>query len=231
MKREIVKIVKGQRAVDGAGVDLVRVLGHDTVNDFDPFLMLDAFDSTDPNDYIKGFPFHPHRGIETVTYLINGEMEHQDSLGNKGVIRDGECQWMTAGSGIMHQEMPKASDRMLGLQLWVNLPKEDKMAEPHYFDISGDMIKTVENENSTVKVISGNYMDKAKGVDPKYIKVTLLDVDVKPNEEFNIDLNKEDNMFIYVVYGEGTVEGKKVESKSAFRELDEGTFIKHNPKK
>lgn len=280
MKREIVKIVKGQRAVDGAGVNLVRVLGHDTVNDFDPFLMLDAFDSTDPNDYIKGFPFHPHRGIETVTYLINGEMEHQDSLGNKGVIRDGECQWMTAGSGIMHQEMPKASDRMLGLQLWVNLPKEDKMAEPHYFDISGDMIKTVENKNSIVKVISGNYMDKARGVDPKYIKVTLLDVNVKPNEEFNIDLNKEDNVFIYVVDGEGTVEGKKVESKSAvlfnkgdelsiksskngirfvlfagkplhepiawagpvvmntkeelqrtFRELDEGTFIKHNPKK
>jgi redox-sensitive bicupin YhaK (pirin superfamily) len=278
MKREILKVVKGQRTVDGAGVNLVRVLGHDTVNEFDPFLMLDAFDSTDPNDYIKGFPFHPHRGIETVTYLVNGEMEHQDSLGNKGVIRDGECQWMTAGSGIMHQEMPKSSDKMLGLQLWVNLPKEDKMTDPQYFDISKDMIKTFEDEKSTVKVIAGNYMDKVKGVDPKFIKVTLLDVDVKPNEEFNIDLNEEDNMFIYVMTGEGTVAGKKVESKSAvlfnkgdefsinasengirfilfagkplhepvawagpvvmntkdqlqvtFKELDEGTFIKHNP--
>ena len=101
--REIRKMVKGQRTVDGAGVNLVRVLGRNDVYDFDPFLMLDAFDSEDPNDYIKGFPMHPHRGIETVTYLIQGEIEHEDSLKNKGVIRDGECQWMTAGSGILHQ--------------------------------------------------------------------------------------------------------------------------------
>ena len=122
MERGIAKIVRGMRAVDGAGVRLVRVLGHDDVYDFDPFLMLDSFDSTDPSDYIAGFPTHPHRGIETITYLISGRIEHGDSLGNSGVIGDGDCQWMTAGSGIIHQEMPKASPRMLGVQLWLNLP-------------------------------------------------------------------------------------------------------------
>lgn len=105
-KREMIKIVRGMRAVDGAGVRLVRVLGHKDVIDFDPFLMLDSFDSTDPSDYIAGFPMHPHRGIETITYLLSGKIEHEDSLGNKGTINAGESQWMTAGSGILHQEMP-----------------------------------------------------------------------------------------------------------------------------
>ncbi len=131
-------MISGIPAVDGAGVHLVRVLGHDTVYDFDPFLMLDSFDSTDPRDYIAGFPKHPHRGIETVTYLISGEIDHEDSLGNKGRILSGQSQWMTAGSGILHQEMPRPADRMLGVQLWINLPRKDKMTEPKYFDITGD---------------------------------------------------------------------------------------------
>lgn len=117
MERKIIKTVQGQMATDGAGVRLVRVLGHETVRDFDPFLMLDSFDSRNPDDYTAGFPFHPHRGIETITYLIEGEMEHQDSLGNRGTIHGGESQWMTAGSGIMHQEMPMSGPRMLGLQI------------------------------------------------------------------------------------------------------------------
>ena len=120
--RTIRKITKGMHAVDGAGVNLVRVIGYNDTTDYDPFLMLDAFDSTDPNDYTKGFPWHPHRGIETITYLIQGDIEHSDSLGNKGSIKDGDCQWMTAGSGIIHQEMPKATKRMLGAQIWLNLP-------------------------------------------------------------------------------------------------------------
>jgi len=109
--RQIKKIVTGAPAVDGAGVRLVRVIGSSTVQDFDPFLMLDAFDSTDSSDYVKGFPWHPHRGIETVTWLASGTIEHGDSLGNKGTIRDGDCQWMTAGSGIIHQEMPMSAPR------------------------------------------------------------------------------------------------------------------------
>ncbi|NLX92553.1 MAG: pirin family protein, partial [Clostridiales bacterium] len=139
-KRKATQIVRGQHAVDGAGVRLRRVLGTNNITDFDPFLMLDGFDSTDPDDYIKGFPWHPHRGIETITYLVKGKIEHGDSLGNKGTINDLECQWMTAGSGIIHQEMPKASERMLGCQLWVNMPAKDKMNHPAYGDITQDKV-------------------------------------------------------------------------------------------
>jgi redox-sensitive bicupin YhaK (pirin superfamily) len=119
--------VAGHATVDGAGVRLVRVLGKDDVRDFDPFLMLDAFDSTNPGDYLKGFPWHPHRGIETITYLLSGRIEHGDSLGNSGLIGEGECQWMTAGSGIIHQEMPQESKRLWGVQLWLNMPAAKKM--------------------------------------------------------------------------------------------------------
>ena len=118
--RTIRRTVTGVTQVDGAGVKLVRVLGPAQTHEFDPFLMLDAFDSKNPSDYLKGFPWHPHRGIETVTYLIAGDVEHRDSLGNTGHILDGGCQWMTAGSGIIHQEMPQSSPHMLGLQLWLN---------------------------------------------------------------------------------------------------------------
>ena len=113
--RMVKKIVTGRQAMDGAGVHLVRVLGSGTIRDFDPFLMLDAFDSLNPADYVRGFPLHPHRGIETFTYLVKGEIDHKDSLGNSGRIQDGCCQWMTAGGGILHQEMPQPSPRMLGL--------------------------------------------------------------------------------------------------------------------
>lgn len=278
--RKIKKTVRGQRTVDGAGVSLVRVLGYNDVYDFDPFLMLDAFDSLDPKDYTKGFPMHPHRGIETVTYLIRGKIEHEDSLKNKGVISDGECQWMTAGSGILHEEMPKASERMLGLQLWLNLPKEDKMTMPQYFDVSKDMIPVVEEEDATIRVISGDYKDKAQGIDPKFVKATFYDITLKPNKSITIDTNPEENVFVFliqgdaklgdqhipektaVLFGEGsTIEvsatdkelqfvylsGKplnepiawagpvvmntKDELSQTFRELDEGTFIKHHIEK
>ncbi len=156
MIRNVKKTVMGSRAVDGAGVRLVRVVGYKDVKDFDPFLMLDAFDSENSEDYIKGFPWHPHRGIETVTYLIKGNIEHGDSLGNKGSILDGSCQWMTAGSGIMHQEMPKASERMLGTQLWLNMPAANKMAEPKYCDITNEMVPEIDEGNSIVRVFPVN---------------------------------------------------------------------------
>src|SRR5665647_67662 len=155
--RTIRKIVTGKNTIDGAGVKLVRVIGYNDTKDFDPFLMLDAFDSTDPDDYTRGFPWHPHRGIETITYLIKGDIEHGDSLGNKGSILDGDCQWMTAGSGIIHQEMPKACERMLGVQLWLNLPAKDKMAEPKYRDIRLQDIPAVKEDAAIVRVISGEY--------------------------------------------------------------------------
>lgn len=126
MKRIIQNKVTGFSAIDGAGVKLVRVLGHDTVKEFDPILMLDSFDSQDPDDYTAGFPMHPHRGIETVSYVYKGKMKHKDNLGFEDVINDGEVQWMTAGSGILHEEQLPASERLLGVQLWLNLPSEKK---------------------------------------------------------------------------------------------------------
>lgn len=128
--KDVIKTVKGTLTQDGAGVSLIRVVGHNDVREAGPFLMLDVFDSTNPAGYIRGFPMHPHRGIETVTYLIEGQIDHRDSLGNAGSISAGQSQWMTAGSGILHEEMPQKSDRLLGLQLWVNLPLKDKMTHP-----------------------------------------------------------------------------------------------------
>jgi len=227
MIREVKKIVTGSRAIDGAGVKLVRVLGHNDVEDFDPFLMFDAFDSVNPEDYIKGFPWHPHRGIETITYLINGIIEHGDSLGNKGVILDGCCQWMTSGSGIMHQEMPKQSDRMLGAQLWLNMPKSYKMAEPKYCDITNDMVPTVVEESNIIKVISGNYKEHSSSVYGDYVRMTYLDVQMKGNSEWSCDVNPGDTVFIYIVEGEGTFGSlnTKYESKRAIL-FSEGDVFK-----
>ena len=181
---------------------LRRVLGLRTINDFDPFLMLDGFDSADPNDYIKGFPWHPHRGIETVTYLIKGRIEHGDSLGNQGTINDLECQWMTAGSGIIHQEMPKESERMLGCQLWVNLPAKDKMTVPAYGDITQDKVTLVEEENAVVRILSGTYKGKSGVFEGKYVKIKYIDVDLAPDSTWTYSETPNDHtLFIYLLDG------------------------------
>lgn len=201
-QRKCTRIIRGQHTVDGAGVRLRRVLGIRTIRDFDPFLMLDGFDSTNPADYIKGFPWHPHRGIETVTYLIRGNIEHGDSLGNRGVIRDLQCQWMTAGSGIIHQEMPQASDRMLGCQLWVNLPAKDKMTVPAYRDIRQKDVSVVEEENAVVRVISGNYRDRKGAVKGEYVRVQYLDIDLKPGQAWSYrETPNNQTLFLYLVDG------------------------------
>lgn len=200
--RKCTQIVRGQNAVDGAGVHLRRVLGLRTVKDFDPFLMLDGFDSTDPVDYTRGFPWHPHRGIETVTYLLKGKIEHGDSLGNSGIIGDLGCQWMTAGSGIIHQEMPKASERMLGCQLWVNLPKKEKMTMPAYRDIQQKDVSVVAEENATVRVLSGRYKNKPGAVKGEYVKVQYLDVDLKPGSIWSYKETPNDQtLFVYLIDG------------------------------
>lgn len=201
--RLIRRIVTGSNQIDGAGVHLVRVVGRGDVEDFDPFLLLDAFDSRAPKDYIRGFPWHPHRGIETVTYLIAGDIEHGDSLGNGGHIRNGGCQWMTAGGGILHQEMPQASPRMLGLQLWINLPCKDKFAPPQYRDLSGDRIPRVREPGATVGVISGRYGKTAGPTQGDYVKTMLLDVALEPGAEFRLPTDPAATLFIYVVEGAG----------------------------
>lgn len=202
--RAIRRVVTGSHQVDGAGVRLVRVIGHADVEEFDPFLMLDAFDSRNPDDYIRGFPWHPHRGIETVTYLIKGDIEHGDSLGNAGHILNGGCQWMTAGSGIIHQEMPQASEHMLGFQLWLNLPRKDKWARPQYRDITIALIPKVQEVTGTVSVISGTY-GKAKGATQgDYVQALVLDVIVKPNTPWRLPVDQKSTVFVYIVEGAGS---------------------------
>ena len=214
MIRDIVKEVRGQRAVDGAGVSLVRVLGNRDVYDFDPFLMLDSFDSTDPRDFTAGFPWHPHRGIETVTYLINGKIEHMDSLGNSGTIDSGESQWMTAGSGIMHQEMPVASDRMLGFQLWLNLPKKDKMTTPAYLSITQEMIPLVASGKSSIRVLSGNFGD-VTGTAPRHIPASILDISVPKGERIVLPTKPEDNVFAFCILGDAIISAQLIAEKTA----------------
>lgn len=200
--RKITRVVRGQHAIDGAGVHLCRVLGLSTVRDFDPFLMLDGFDSTNPRDYIRGFPWHPHRGIETVTYLLSGEIEHGDSLGNKGVIRNLQCQWMTAGSGIIHQEMPQPADRMLGCQLWVNLPKKDKMTQPAYRDIREQDVSLIVEKYATIRILSGSYKNKTGAVKGEYINVQYLDVALEPYSTWNYnETPNNQTLFLYLIDG------------------------------
>ena len=215
--RNIRRVVTGTHQVDGAGVHLVRVLGPGTTKDFDPFLMLDAFDSRNPADYIKGFPWHPHRGIETVTYLIAGDIEHGDSLGNKGHILDGGCQWMTAGSGIIHQEMPQASPRMLGLQLWINLPRKDKWAPPQYRDITAALIPKVQENTGTVGVIAGTYGKTKGATQGDYVPAIVLDVALKPDAAWRLPVDPQATLFIYIVEGAGLFDepAKQVESHRA----------------
>ncbi len=200
--RDVIKTVRGTRQIDGAGVRLLRVIAHRDVRDFDPFLLLDAFDSTHSEDYIKGFPWHPHRGIETVTYLIRGRIEHEDSLGNHGIIGDGQCQWMTAGRGVLHQEMPQPVEHLLGFQLWVNLPAKDKMTDPRYFDLSSDHIVTVTQGTSVVKIISGVFRG-ISGVKGNHVDALVLDIQVPPEEIFQMKTDPDSNLFIYLIEGSG----------------------------
>lgn len=209
--RSVKKVVTGQNKTDGAGVKLVRVLGYHDVLEFDPFLMLDAFDSYNPEDYIKGFPWHPHRGIETITYLIEGDIEHGDSLGNKGSILDGDCQWMTAGSGIIHQEMPKPSRRMLGVQIWLNLPAANKMTKPKYRDILKRNVPILDEENCRVHIISGDYKGNPGAIQGDYIKPIFMDVELGENSEWILDTDSDANLFIYIIEGEGCFNPDKEE--------------------
>ena len=201
--RLVQREVTGHATEDGAGVKLTRVLGIKTVEDFDPFLMLDAFDSTNPDDYTKGFPWHPHRGIETVTYLIEGDIEHKDSMGNSGSIRAGDCQWMTAGSGIIHQEMPQPCERMLGAQLWINLPAKDKMARPAYNSIVAAEVPSIKEEGALVKVVAGEYKGKAGAFSGEYVDASYLDVVLEPGAEWEYTSIPENTLFVYIYSGGG----------------------------
>lgn len=204
--RTIRKVFTSKPTIEGAGVHLKRAFGFHGGNMFDPFLLLDDFRSNDPKYYIKGFPWHPHRGIETITYVLRGNVEHGDSMGNKGIIGSGDVQWMTAGNGIIHQEMPKGDEDGYnwGFQLWANLPASQKMMNPRYRDVKSNQIPEVVTANSVkIKIICGE-ITGTKGpvgdivIDPEYIDVT-----VPPKTEFIHSTKPGHTVFVYVIEGKG----------------------------
>jgi redox-sensitive bicupin YhaK (pirin superfamily) len=228
--RKISRISKNSPTREGAGVNLFRVFGYNDTELLDPFLLLDDFHSENPNDYMAGFPWHPHRGIETVTYMIHGSVEHGDSIGNTGVIQDGDVQWMTAGGGIIHQEMPKrTSGLMQGFQLWVNLPKKDKMMEPRYRDVQANTIPEVSLENGVkVKVISGTVQDTKGPVQDIVVDIEYLDVEVPPKTEFELKVKPGYTTFAYIFGGSGyfAEDKKKLIEKGHLVLFDDGDAIK-----
>ncbi|RUM32644.1 MAG: pirin family protein [Alteromonas sp.] len=218
--KTIVKVVRGMPTSDGAGVSLTRIIGQPDLPRLDPFLMLDFFGSDNPGEYIAGFPPHPHRGFQTVTYMLAGKMRHKDSVGNEGVIDAGGIQWMNAGRGIIHEEMPEQEEGLLqGFQLWVNLPAKEKMSAPNYQDIQPDSVPTVQIQNASVKVLAGE-VDGVKGpVKTTAVAPTFLDIDLKSGQ-CDIALKSNEAAFLYVYEGNITV-GKGDQAQKTMLESGE----------
>ena len=213
--RKVKLTLTRQPTMEGAGVHLNRVFGYGQSPKFDPFLLLDDFRSDTPDHYLKGFPWHPHRGIETITYVLKGDVEHGDSLGNTGVISSGDVQWMTAGSGIIHQEMPKGDDSgsMYGFQLWANLPAVQKMMTPRYRDITAERIPVVEQDNGTrIKVIAGSIGGVRGPMDDIVIDPEYLDCTVPAGQTYFHSTDPEYTAFIYVVGGTGLTDDLVLEN-------------------
>lgn len=280
--RQVSAVLDPRPTVDGAGVKLNRVFGHLQLPSLDPFLLLDAFGSRNPADYLAGFPWHPHRGMETVTYMLSGEVEHQDSLRNKGTIKSGDLQWMTAGSGIIHQEMPLRFDGLMrGMQLWVNLPHTEKMTEPKYRDVVHRDVPTAHlGDGVSAKVIAGSVGGVKGPVNDLSADINYFHFSLKPRKSVEFSLPKSHNAFVFLLNGGGQfgktgieeghlgvfgsgetvsvqaqdkpldfmlasgeplgepvawggpiVMNTEDELRTAFRELEEGTFIKKRPEK
>lgn len=210
--RELRQIINGDRVSDGAGVQLTRIIGSPQLNMLDPFLMFDAFGSDKPQDYIAGFPPHPHRGFETVTYMLEGRMRHEDSAGNAGVIETGGVQWMTAGKGIIHSEMPEQKEgRLAGFQLWVNLPAKEKMNEPKYQEFGAEQIPVARLDNGTeIKVIAGQTDSGVNGViDNPFVNPLYLHVFLPAGVTFEQTVKETDNTFLYLMKGQIQVGDKQ----------------------
>ena len=201
--RSIDRILKSQPVIEGAGVRLRRVFGFYEEGLLDPFLLLDHFGSDIPEDYLAGFPWHPHRGMDTVTYMIEGSVEHSDSMGNRGIVSSGDVQWMSSGSGIIHQEMPQKYDgNMRGFQLWVNIPAAFKMMPPRYRDIKAKDIPQVKLENGIkVKVIAGNFRDTVGPVSEVIADPVYLDIEMPENSQFSYPIEDNYTAFAYVFEG------------------------------
>ncbi len=205
--RPVKQVIQTTPTIEGAGVKLERAFGFGKTKEFDPFLLLDDFRNDDPENYLAGFPWHPHRGIETITYVLAGSVEHGDSLGNRGKMAAGDVQWMTAGSGILHQEMPKgdAQGRMHGFQLWANLPSALKMTNPRYQDIPAAAIPEVTDDDGThVRVICGEFWGKKGPVEGVAADPSYLDISVPPGMQKRLKIETTRNAFAYVFAGSGT---------------------------
>jgi hypothetical protein len=204
--REILTVLEAVPTLEGAGVALRRAFGNRQTKLLDPFLLMDDFGSEDPEDYIKGFPWHPHRGIETITYVVDGKVKHEDSLGNGGVIKKGEVQWMTAGSGIVHQEMPELPDKnedgLWGFQLWANLPKSNKMMDPRYRDVKRtDIPHLILDSGVELKIISGEYNGVKGPVQDVIIKPQYIDIFIPKETTFSLSVPREHTVFNYIMNG------------------------------
>jgi len=210
IKRSIVQIVNGMPASDGAGVSLLRVIGTPQLDFIDPFLMLDEFKNDDPDAYVAGFPEHPHRGFETVSYMKQGRMRHRDSAGNEGVIEDGGVQWMTAGSGLIHSEMPEQTEGLLwGYQLWVNLPAEHKMTAPRYQDIQKDGIPEVVRDGVKVRIMAGSF-EGVSGASETIWPIGYLDAQISAGTQLSHQIEAGHNALVFVYEGAVEIDGKIV---------------------
>ena len=206
--------VTGYRTRDGAGVSLIRVLGNHTVERFDPFLLLDSFDSTRPDDYTAGFPMHPHRGIETISYLWRGHMTHRDSLKHEDTIGDGEVQWMTAGSGIMHEEMLPAAERLLGVQLWLNMPAGKKMAPPAYHSIKRHEIAEIGFPGGRLRLLAGQYQGW-QGHLGIYLPLDYYDIQLEPHASLTLETGSDRSVMVFTLVGDALIGDAPVKEKTA----------------
>lgn len=223
MKRTVKTTIKGFRTIDGAGVNLVRVLGNQTIKDFDPILMLDSFDSVNPDDYTAGFPMHPHRGIETISYVSRGKMVHKDSLGNEEAVTDGEVQWMNSGSGILHEEQVPAADRLLGVQLWLNLPQKEKMSKPSYHSINKDDIEEIPIEGGMLRLLAGSYKDH-QGYVGEHLPLNYYDMHLEKGTEITLTMGEDESVMLFTLLGDIYVDGQHIEEKTAVK-LTEGDSV------
>ena len=232
--RKISQLVTGQPTTDGAGVELVRVIGQPVLMDLDPFLLLDTFRSDNPDDYIAGFPPHPHRGFETVTYLLNGRMRHKDNAGNEGVIESGGIQWMTAGKGIVHSEMPEQENGLLeGFQLWINLPASHKMTTPAYQEHDETQIPVETRDGTEIRVITGQTSTGTVGpVHQPLTEPLYLDVTLQSGTRFSEPVAAGHRAIVYVVRGTLEIEGIDSATHAVSRDqlavLDDGDEVDFN---
>ncbi|MDC1096008.1 pirin family protein [Pelagibacteraceae bacterium] len=225
---EVQKIIKALNASDGAGVKLKRSIGTPEADYIDPFLMLDEFGSENKDDYLAGFPSHPHRGIETVTYMLSGEFEHEDSTGSKGKMSPGDIQWMKTGRGIIHSEMPAMTDgKLLGFQLWINMPAKMKMNKPKYDYIKSDQIVQYKDEDKLINLIAGKFENKEGPVKGHNVEPIYFDIELKEGKKINLEVPETHNSFIYLLNGELKI-GKKTHEKvkdSTLILLERGTTL------